>query len=451
MDIRGFFRPKPDDESQRSLFRCLNVDEFDNRRVFLKANAGAGKTSEILKFVQQHQQYSICLLSYTRSVVLDIQKKMPKRLKMDVMTYDSLCLNNRNSLFEYKRPDKTFLSLHTANKVMKHVLFEHDPHFVRDRLEKNIIENHLPALYEHCKENDINNVTINKLLMLHRYCYKPYDIMIIDEAQDLDYLKRIFFDKKHIGTKAKIFVGDPKQSLYTESTVFDTIKDDDIVVQLSHTFRYGSELVKLLNTGPCTLHSAFPDKKTKVNCVSIEHCVTKMNVVLISAWKHIVNYTDLIGASQLTVDKKACESVENNFLNHKKYLKHFETYQKTYDTHRMEQEDYFESINEEHLLEFQTKKWGELRNILSSQMGKRKRENVPMITTVNRSKGLEYKHVYVDISCFPDHNTNPSSTRMKDNIFYTAITRSMVSVNMPEKYTPYSRTKEANLNLLSTI
>ena len=441
MDVKAYFQPLPYDEAKRKEFRSLNIEKFDNRRVFLSANAGAGKTHEIFKFVKNHQQYSICLLSYTRSVVKDIKKKMPKGLKMDVMTFDSLCLKNRNALLEFEPPDNTYISKFTAVKIMGKVSgMDNISNY--SRLERIIIEDYLFELYEYCRDKNITNVYINKLLMLYKYEYKKYDVMIIDEAQDLDDLKRKFFQKKLQGNKAKIFVGDPKQSLYCENNVFDKVKKEDVMLQLSHTFRYGSELVDMLNSGPCEHHSAFPNKKTKVFYRSLESCVWKVQIVLISAWKHIIKYTHLIRDLKLAIDENAIKDIRGNIRSHHEYLKWRAMWQRTYQDHEMSEKRYFEVKNKEHLLEFSNNRWGELESVLDAvqKNKKRKKGDIPMITTVHRSKGLQYNHVYVHESCFPEHNTNPSSIRMKDNIFYTAITRCVMSVSIEHKYPPYTLT-----------
>ena len=46
------------------------------------------------------------------------------------------------------------------------------------------------------------------------------------------------------GNKVKIYVGDPKQSIYYENNVFD---GKARTFTFTHTFRYGGEVVDLIN------------------------------------------------------------------------------------------------------------------------------------------------------------------------------------------------------------
>ncbi len=424
MDLNPFFRPEPYDHKIRLQFRNLKVDNFDNQRIFLSANAGAGKTYEIMQFIRTHRKYSILLLSYTRSVVADIKKKLQFGGHVDVMTYDALCLKNRNIMLGDQRPDgSTFCSDFTARKIYRRCL---DETYDGSNTEKWVIKHKLKTLYDICKKDKVQNTRINKALILYDYAYKEYDVVIVDEAQDLDILKRMFFEKQ-IPTKAKIFVGDPKQSLYCDTNIFETNKVGDLCFKLTHTFRYGTQLIDLLNN-QSEKHTAFPVKKTRVVIDTLANHLTDVKLILISAWKHILDFIPFLRESLVTVDSAKLRDIEICIEKHRLFQRWNDKWTQQLGPRGMaDKTDFFEHHQKEYLLEFENNKWEELSIVIKNRK-KRKRGTGPKITTVHKAKGLEETHVYLHKSCFPEHNTNPCSIHMKDKIYYTALTRCKMSV-----------------------
>lgn len=450
-DAFAAFKQQPCDIKTREKFRTLNVDKFDNKRVFLSANAGAGKTREIIHFLQNHSNYSICLVSFTNSVVADIKKKLKEVhwKNVDVRTYDSLCKENGDTLLKENGDTllgrgidyEGFYSKKRAATILRNCTDEKITYENFNDLQWKIIRNHLDDLYKYCKRKNVRNGIVNKLLMFYKYVCKDYDIFIVDEAQDLETTKSKFFDT--INKKATIFVGDPKQALYVENTIFDSIYDDeDVSLTLTHTFRYGSELIDLINSGPCDTHTAYSNKETNIYIGrTIDECIDKIDVILITAWKHVLAYAHLIKENKIFLSKKAIKGIRENIDNHKKYLVWKKIWLDTRREHSLTRDDFFELKKKEHLLEYDTNKWEEIETILANLNPKKRSIHQALITTVFQAKGIEFSRVYIDDDCFPEGNTNPGSFRRKDNIFYTAITRCRKYLYMSHRYSPFTLTE----------
>lgn len=432
---------KPDDDNVRIEFRTLKISEFQNKSIFLSANAGSGKTYEIFEFLKQHREYSTLLISYTKSVVVDIKKRLTDDLCVDVMTFDSLAFRNRNSILPFAHGSETYNSLYSARKVLCKAKglyrinldeYEQDLFY----LNKDELKNELAKIFKYCMKHSINNVYINKLLMLYNYTFKKYDIIIVDEAQDLENIKRKIL-KSITNVKAKIYVGDPKQSLYCKKNVFDNIDiNTNIVFNLTHTFRYGKGLVNFLNLHNCEEHTCYPTNTTQVmecSFASFYHNYGA-NVILISAWKNILKYVDYIENLEVRIDPKAMKEIQTDINKHKEYVKFHKQFLRSTGT---DEKVYFESFNKEYLLEYKNEKWEQFVTVFNRIKSSRKRKRTGvLITTVHRAKGLQYDCVFVDKSCHPLHNTNPSSEKTKENIYYTALTRCkyVVAVSCNPKY-----------------
>ena len=420
---------KPYDDEVRQQFRALDVSGYKNKNVFLQANAGSGKTYEIYEFLKQHKECTTCVISFTRSVVKDIESKLPDEVTVDVMTFDSLASRNRNALLPYAPGGDTYCSLYYATSVLKKIkdlrylnLEDYTTELLL--MEKNDLQLELKEIFEYCMKHKINNCYLNKLLMLHKYAFKEYDVIFIDEAQDLEPLKRKIL-QSIVSVKAKIYVGDTKQSLYCDTNVFETIHPkNDIVFQLTHTFRYGNGLVNLLNRMGSEEHTCYPEKKTEIVNNSFEAYRQQfdVDVILISSWKRILKYMKYIESSVVEIDKKATKDLQKSINNHKEWSK---LHQQFVDSNFQDEKRFFESKKKQHLLEFTSEKWEEFEVLFHNIRANRKKDKDKriVITTVHRAKGLQYDNVYLDKSCHPDFNTNPCTEKLKENIYYTALTR----------------------------
>lgn len=440
----GFKKSRvPEDEEIRERFRTLDVSNYNNKRVFLQANAGAGKTTLIMDFLKNHREYNICIISYTNSVVQTVKRKLKKaKLECESVTFDGLCKRNKEELVGRIPWHVSEYSQYTALTIYKESIGDKKSKLLLDEHHQKFIDDHeeMKKLYNYCKRTKKSNVHSNLMLLYYKYVYREFDIFIIDEAQDLSKWKRRWFvDTKLPFVKAKIFVGDPKQSLYCDYNIFDTIKKEDEHFKLTHTYRYGSDLIKYLNIRGYEYHTTFKDKRTRIHeSIEIKDCIHKVDFILVSAWKHVLNYLPYLLSKKCMIYKKGKDKIVEEIKNHKQYLLWKDKWL-TNNPKKLDQMKYFTENGKEHLFDYIDPKWEEMEAFLNLE-----KEKAPCaIATVHQLKGLEGKNIYLDISCYPQINSNPGSIRGKDNIFYVALTRAQYSVSLPRNrdfYHPYHYT-----------
>ena len=439
----GFKKSRvPEDEEIRERFRTLDVSNYKNKRVFLQANAGAGKTTLIMDFLKNHREYKICIISYTNSVVETVKKKLKKeKLNCESVTFDGLCKRNKNELVGKIDFHESEWSAYTAKTIYRESIRDKKSNLSVEDHHKNFLNDpvEMEKLYKYCKRTKKSNVYSNLMLLYYKYVYKKFDIFIIDEAQDLGKWKRRFFDTKLPSVKAKIYIGDPKQSLYCDYNVFDTIKKEDEHFKLSHTYRYGSDLIKYINLRGYEYHTSFKDKRTRIHeSVKINDCIHKIDFILVSKWKRVLDYLPYLLSNMCNIYDKGKDKIMGEIKNHKIYRIWHKKWLKN-NPESLSEDEYFTKNGQEHLFDYKDSKWEAMEAFLNL-----KKEKAPCaIATVHQLKGLEGKNIYLDDSCYPEKNTNPGSIRGKDNIFYVALTRAQHSVSLPRDrnfYQPYHYT-----------
>tara|TARA_B100000902_G_C27304167_1_gene914446 strand:+ start:81 stop:1517 length:1437 start_codon:yes stop_codon:yes gene_type:complete len=443
MDLSLFKRKQTlSDIKARKEFRSLDISTFDNKNVFLKANAGAGKTTEILNFIKNHTSYSILVVSFCTQNTEDMKNKMDKlnmvyhttkspNPMLQVRTFDSLAVANRGNLSN----DRDYLSVHYANKHITECFRDSpfDHHRPVMDMKKDIVSSKewSKQMYDYMINNKVKqNIHLNQLFMVEKYHYLPFDIIIVDEAQDLSSVRIKFFQKPMKQNKLKIYVGDPKQSIFYQNNVF---YGKALTFTLTHTFRYGGEVVDWINIYG-NKHTSF--KKTKMLNESIEEYIQDKKItILISTWNQVLTYIDLFKSQKLSLSAKSKKKILSQIANHKKYTK-IEDERIAYNAaniNTLSKLKFFEKKGQLYLLEFSNNKWTELEPLLNN---KRKR-STSIITTIHSAKGLEYKHVYLDASCYPEHNRGGWSWMTKENMFYVAITRATESLCTTRRYSPF--------------
>jgi len=239
----------------------------------------------------------------------------------------------------------------------------------------------------------------------------------------------MFFNKELKGNKAKIFVGDPKQAIFLEKNIFDTTA---LTFKLTHTFRYGGEVVDWINQyGPT--HTS--NKKTKLLFTGIKNYIATRDIaILIPTWNKILDYLPYLQSNQLTLTETQKKKIKNYTTNHLKYCKREDERHIHNATNTpLSKEDFFDLNNELYLLEYDNNKWGEIDKLLNN---KRKKSN-SIISTIHGSKGLEYKHVFIDKSCCPEYNNGGWSWKTKDRMFYVAVTRATDTLCCDTNYDPF--------------
>ena len=259
---------------------------------------------------------------------------------------------------------------------------------------------------------------IDRIVILYKFEYKKIDVFIIDEAQDLSLIQRLFFDKHIEGNKVKIFVGDDKQTIYHETSVLDDI-GDNVIYRYTHTFRFGSPLIGIINRYG-TLHTSSGTNQTRLMPVQTVDDIDAFFYVLISSWKDIIGF-DL---SNFELENNDIKKIQGKVAKHRAYLKMSEQYARV-SNKDLTKEQFFTDRGALDLLDFHQEKWLFIEEKIKEMKSKKRKRGAKknIIKTIHGSKGKEYNNVFIDPSCLPEYNNHPASWKKKDKMYYTAITR----------------------------
>lgn len=424
------------DADARIGFETYSVKDQNNENIFLSANAGSGKSTSIGKFIQNHQDHSILVLSFTKGTVRDLKQKITKEMgishpNVEYRTFDSICYHNRRTLHN---PSSS--SYHTSKYFyIKHIKTCFSSHVHMERLQRSpcLIAN----FTEYVAQAKVpHNVYIDQIVALHKYAWTSFDIVIVDEAQDLDFVRQTFFRKELPGTKLKVFVGDPKQTIYNETSIFDNLTDKDIVFTYTHTFRYGSELIDEINKY-APEHCSSQETKTTVLHTPLDSFQHDHVYILIDSWKQVIRYDledyQIVPSGRQKVLEAIKKHKEFKRINSECNRMFFQSRSNVRDDF---QYDYFQRMDKLELLDYMSPKWLKLEDCILKGSKKRKHKK-GTINTIHGYKGNESDYVFLDESCFPMKNSHPISWKRKDRMFYVAVTRTKKAVSFgSEHYHP---------------
>jgi flagellar biosynthesis GTPase FlhF len=232
----------------------------------IKSVAGSGKTTTLLELAKIHKNKKILYLAFNRSLISEIQTKLNKQriTNMHPSTFDSL-LRNIYIKMKKNEPNITYVTPQTIQNIIPWLKGKAFP------IRKDIVklfskfcgQNDYSTIQEFCKYDVgkdkplletlwkkclssqlINFESMRKLSVLQHWFKdiidKQYDMIMIDETQDFDIMMlRMLLDDTTI---PKIFVGDPKQSIYKWRGCingFDYMPNKTLVVEFYSTFRIG--------------------------------------------------------------------------------------------------------------------------------------------------------------------------------------------------------------------
>lgn len=228
--------------------------------------AGSGKTTMLLKLSQIHSEKRMLYLAFNKSLVLEIKDKIQKQKikNMSAMTFDALLWQ----LFIKVTGSEPRLSDLKPQNIAQYVpWFQNKPFKLKKAYCKNFsaycldIESStveqwsqrvlrkkdalLEKLWLAAQEfRLVSFETIRKMAFLGKwfkdYIDKHYDMVLCDETQDFDMIMlRMLLDDT---TVPRVFVGDPKQSIYDFRGCINAFKympADATVVEFYSTFRVG--------------------------------------------------------------------------------------------------------------------------------------------------------------------------------------------------------------------
>ena len=245
----------------------VNTHNFlKNQIVAIQSVAGSGKTTTLLNLAKIHKDKRILYIAFNKSLILEIKNKLHKDhiANMTVSTFDSLLYQ---MYLATKKKDPNIIQLKPTNianyvpwlqgkpyKVKASILKEYN-RFCNDanfesmedycisvlKKKKPILE----QLWVSTTQGEFHTFENLRKLALVEHWFNPYvdsmyDMIMIDETQDFDMsmLRMLLNDT----TIPKLFVGDPKQSIYEFRgciNAFKYLPADALTIEFYSTFRVG--------------------------------------------------------------------------------------------------------------------------------------------------------------------------------------------------------------------
>lgn len=288
-----------------------------NEVVAIKSVAGSGKTTTLLELAKIHNGKRILYLAFNKALITDIGTKVRKQgiKNLYPSTFHAIAYNayvsNRN-----KEPEITDLrpqSIHNVIPWFKGKPFHIRKEYVdlyrkfciqpRHSTPQEYLDNISPFRTEKPLFNSLWNKTLlNQFLTydsliklchlnkwLKGYIDKTYDIIMIDETQDLDImmLTMLLSDT----TIPKVFVGDPLQSIYEWRGCingFNHLPPNALTIEFYSTFRVGDPACELIRAkfNNCWMISKSPNQTLLGSDLSV---INEQNYTyLFRTWRHLL-------------------------------------------------------------------------------------------------------------------------------------------------------------------
>lgn len=264
-----------------------------NKNIFVKATAGSGKTYLLLQLMKHTQPFKRCLfLAFNKSIAEELIRKVPSGV--EVSTIHSKAFRTFLNAFHFKPKIVENKNFVIAKKVIDGKTFGENKKRYFSHLYNiinlyNLLNLNLAFTFEDaCKVcemygeemneyiwKDITAIDIKRkkyedslqknsfceldftdmLLLTYKYVpdnfFPKYDVLFIDEAQDLNPLQRELILKMIKPNGRFIAVGDDKQTIYSfqgsnlSSFEILSTKPNTEIMPLSMTYRCGKKIVEV--------------------------------------------------------------------------------------------------------------------------------------------------------------------------------------------------------------
>ena len=239
----------------------------ENDILAIKSVAGSGKTTTLLNIAKKHNDKKILYIAFNKSLITEIKDKIKSQNIHNIQpfTFDALLYKLFISLKGYK-PAIVDLRPQFIGKIIP--FLEGKPYKVREYYCKKFLQ-----FCNDANNNDIRQFCLTKLgdkkpLMeqmwdksnqdklitfetIRKRAYinrwfkdfidNTFHLIMIDETQDFDMIMlKMFLNDTKI---PKIFVGDPKQSIYDFRgciNAFNYLPKEALVIEFYSTFRVGN-------------------------------------------------------------------------------------------------------------------------------------------------------------------------------------------------------------------
>ena len=252
----------------------VNTHTFQkNQIVAIQSVAGSGKTTTLLNLAKLHTEKRILYIAFNRSLIDEIRARiqLDRISNMTVSTFDSL-LYQMYLAHTKREPNIVQLKPHNlANYLpwvqgkpykVKASMLKQYSQFCNDAdtmsMEEFCLKTFgkkkplLEQLWTSTRNGTFHTFETLRKLALVEHWFNPhidrtYDMIMIDETQDFDMsmLRMLLNDT----TIPKLFVGDPKQSIYQFRgciNAFQYLPKDTLRIEFYSTFRVGEPACSII-------------------------------------------------------------------------------------------------------------------------------------------------------------------------------------------------------------
>lgn len=416
--------------------------------VAIQSVAGSGKTTTLLNLAKIHKTKKILYIAFNKSLITEIKQKVysQKITNMYPMTFDSLLYQMFSSV---KKEDPTIITLKPQNIAEFVPWLKGKPY----RLKSSIIRQYnqfcsdprytdietfcsnefgrrkpiLEQIWAKTQEGSFHTFeNMRKLAQTEHwfnpYIDKTYDMIMVDETQDFDMnMLRMLLDDTTI---PKLFVGDPKQSIYEFRgciNAFLYMPEEALKIEFYSTFRVGNPACEIIRK---QFSNCWMVSKSKHETILEPYSkwLGESYTYIFRSWKCLLNTAFTMKKIWINSYEKKCDEIRNL---HKKLAFTFSL------------DDEFEDDLPKFLKSITTNELDDLLETIESNIVEKDEALVKMYT-VHSYKGLEDPVVRLadDIE------------RTEETIYYVALTRGFTRILTPmdveyfEKLMKVSETNE---------
>ena len=423
----------------------LEIIYTDEQTVYVPALAGTGKTSTLVEYTKLHKQSKILCLFYNQSMKLAAMSKFPERV--DILTYHGLAKQsfkdyNVSDIDLTKISEITGLTIKESFQLNK-LLSEFFNSNLKDLNELNspLVE-HANIIWQKMisKEIDITHDGYLKLYQLNGPDLSEYDIILIDEAQDLSAVMVDIVDQQKDCTK--IYVGDINQQIYAFRGSVNVFEKIHTKFKLTQSFRFGQNIAEVANVvlrqkESSELLKGSPEIDSEVLFDSSMTDIQKTHIFRTntSLFVKAVDYMNtgkevyIIGAENIF---SRLENVLNLYegkpIINDKYMETFKNFNELRGIANIVPEFKF-------MIKLVESYGSSLRDYIKKLIKASNRSAEHIFVTAHKSKGLEFLYVKIENDFMKIENASTEEL----NLLYVAITRASYYLELNEDLKDYLR------------
>jgi len=424
---------------KKSMFLFDNIHrEYVNTHVFnkgdilaIKSVAGSGKTTTLLNLSKIHNKKRILYLAFNKSLIEEIKGKIKdhKISNLFPFTFDALIYDCYYTI-KNKRPEMKTLSAQTIQDInpwlkgkpyrMRKECVDEYNKFCNNSTVLNMGQftdkRLVLGLWEQTLKGELLTFEALRKLSLIQKWFKDcintnYDMIMIDETQDFDMLMlRMLLDDTTI---PKIFVGDPKQSIYQWRGCingFNYMPKGSLIIEFYSTFRVGDPACEIIRKqfSNCWMISKSNNTTNIINDINI--IGDEKYTYLFRTWRALLTTASSLANIWINSYDSKIQDIRRKHAILSKNKTAFEDDQFEDDLPK-----FLKSISEEELEEM-------IEQIEANMV--QKKDAICKMYTVHGYKGLEDNNIRIASDIELDVEEEDI------NIFYVALTRGMKHIIM---------------------